>query len=267
MVMEKPKKETEILSADEEKIRELCGSLKKVEAPKDFDFKLKARIASSKAGDFQTRFGFAFRYALPALALILAIGLLAYNGGLWSSKNNVTMAENSTPNPPAPTNAAASNFTPAEKKEAPNQDVAVLPSNQNSPKVPDREMAVVKPTFEKTRRKTEENPGGGSKPAIGFTAPPVIQLKNIEQIPVKDILSMMGINAAFENGKWIVKSLNTNGIGENSGVKENDVIETIDDKPLPAETIYGKTISVKSLTVTRNGGKSQIKLRGNKITQ
>lgn len=72
----------------------------------------------------------------------------------------------------------------------------------------------------------------------------------------------MGINAEFESGKWTVKSLTPNGIGEASGVKENDVIEAIEDKLLAAEVIYGKSLSVKTITVSRAGGKSKIELRG-----
>ena len=86
-------------------------------------------------------------------------------------------------------------------------------------------------------------------------------VENPNSISVKDVLSINGINADFENGKWTVKSVTANSIGESSGVKENDIIEAIDNQPLSGETINGKTFSGKTITVVRNGGKSQIKLR------
>ena len=44
----------EILSADEQKISYLIGSLEKVSAPNDFDFRLKARIANAVKQRFST---------------------------------------------------------------------------------------------------------------------------------------------------------------------------------------------------------------------
>ena len=89
------KNEPEILSADDQKLREMCLSLKKIDAPANFDFRLKARIAGSRKSDFQPRFGWAFRYALPALALIFAFVFLAYNSGFFTSENKTVVAENS----------------------------------------------------------------------------------------------------------------------------------------------------------------------------
>ena len=45
--------EREILSADEQKICDLIGRLDQVDCPKDFDFRLKARIANADRKDFQ----------------------------------------------------------------------------------------------------------------------------------------------------------------------------------------------------------------------
>ncbi len=276
MITEELKTETEILSADEQKIREMCCSLKKIDAPKDFDFKLKARIANTNPRDFQPRFGFAFRYAMPALALLFVVGLLAYNGGFWSSENNPVIAESSISltNTALPQNTMSSNFSPSEQKT--DENSAILPSNQASPKLPEKTQVAgnILQTPKKDLQENKQDSNGGSKD-FGFTRDipkqpnfnsnsvlpnPQNNEKSVP-MPVKDVLSINGINADLENGKWKVKSVTANSLGESSGVKENDIIEAIDNQPLSAETVFNKTFSGKTITITRNGAKSQIKLR------
>jgi len=276
MITEEPKNETEILNADEQKIREMCCSLKKVDAPKDFDFKLKARIANTKTSDFQPRFGFAFRYAMPVLALIFVVGLLAYNGGFWSSTDNKIIAESSISltNPALPQNTLVSNFSPPEQKT--NENSAVLPANYASPKLPEKTQVAenIPPTPKKDLRENKQDSKGGSTDFMltpynpkqpNFNSNSVLpNPQNNEKsapMPVKDVLSTNGINATLENGKWTVKSVTANSLGESSGVKENDIIEAIDNQPLSAETVFNKTVNGKILTITRNGLKSQLTLR------
>lgn len=277
MNYEHPNNDTEILSADEQKLREICRTLKSVDAPKDFDFKLKARIANSKAGDFQPRRRFVpvMRYALPALALILVLGLLAYNGGFLSSGNNSTIA--GSPVAPSsitlPENSAVSSFTP--RAQTANVNAAILPLTQNSPKP--NEVAVRQPKKAETgiTRRPMQNEMGGStdqsaKKATIIT-PENNMLQSIPQdsqdnrtanpIPVREVLLQNGINADFENGRWTVKSVTPNSLGESSGVKPNDVIEEIDSQPLSGATVFNKIVNGKTVTVTRNGQKSLIRLR------
>ena len=277
MNYENSKNETEILSTDDERLREMCRTLKKVEAPKDFDFKLKARIANANPTDFQPRFGFAFRYALPALLLIFVFALLAYNGGFLSSNDKPFVVDSSTtpPNPALPQNSMVSSLSTPEPN--PNANAAVLPANPNSSKVLETEVDVSKSqrTQIERNRKSKNDDSGRSEDKSWKKAPD-IRPKGFEQnivpqelqpdektnpISVKDVLLINGINADFENGKWKVKSVTTNGVGEASGVKANDVIESIDDQPLAAETSFNKVVKGKTVTVTRNGEKLQIKLR------
>lgn len=261
-----------MLSADERKLREMCCALKKVEAPKDFEFKVKARIAQAQPRDYEPRFGFAFRYGLPALALIVVFGLFFYNGGLLSPGNN-QMAAGSTivsPDPALPQNAAVSRFTSPEEQEPATSSPAVQNQepSRTFEKAPAPQIAEILPQkTEKIGRQEKKDLGDGSKVFSSTEGKPkqprVIELsnsQNIEQnnpIALKGIFSTFGINAAFENGKWTVKSVN----GNNLGLKENDVIEAIDDKPLGTEFISSKFVSAKTFTVNRNGEKFVIKLQ------
>ena len=80
-------------------------------------------------------------------------------------------------------------------------------------------------------------------------------------IAVEKILSINGINADFENGKWKVKSVAPNSLGESSGIKQNDVIEAVDDLLLSGKTIKGDSFKGKELTITRDGERKIIKLQ------
>ncbi|MBS1793409.1 MAG: hypothetical protein JSS81_06120 [Acidobacteria bacterium] len=269
--------ETETPSADERRLRELFSSLKKVEAPKDFDLRLKARLANARAEDFRPRFGWALRFALPALAVVLALGLFVFSGRLTSNDATVASAGNSSPaaERPLPANFAASVPTPVETPETPDLK-ASLPTDQDSPKPPEREVAQTRPAATPVRkikrdgadREAPLSEDKASKLTPVFQpnpAPKPVPTVEVRETPnpltVRDVLSTIGIDAAFENGRWTVRSITANGVGESSGVRENDVVEAIDDEPLNGETVFYKTAAGRTLTVTRGGGKLKIRLR------
>jgi hypothetical protein len=279
MSYEEPTTETESLSADEQKVREMCISLKKINAPKDFDFKLKARIANHQPGDFQPRFGFAFRYALPALAMIFVLGFLAYNSGIFSSSNkNPVVAQSSpeTKDQSAPQNTVVSTFSPPEKKEPTNENSAILPSIQQTSK-PSEKQQVAENDLQKSKKvlvNGKKDSFTGSKVSAlkedktiqqninSNTTPQKPQnIVKVTPMPVKEILGQFGIDAVFEDGKWIVKSVVQNGVGESSGIKEKDIVEAIDNQTVSNQPISAKTLNVKNITVSRGGKKLEIKLR------
>lgn len=280
MNYEKSPNETEILNADEHDLRALCRALKKVEAPPDFDFKLKARLAAGRpAHDFQPRrFGFAFRYALPALALVIIVGLLAYSGGFLSpNDNSPVVAGPAAPqlNQAVEQNPAATRFAPPENATPANSVALVTPAAPVAPEKALPKLPAPAPSLsKKALRKKEKDTFVGTKvfasteekakqPKLnGVIVPknaPAIAGSN--PIPVREVLSIMGIGADLENGRWTVKSVSANSVGEISGVKTGDVIEAIDDQPLATGTISDKTVNGKTITVTRRGERSRISLR------
>lgn len=281
MKTENVKNETEILNAEDDKLRVLCSSLKSVEAPKDFDFKLKARIANSKTSDFEPRFGFVFRYVLPAFFVILLFGLFAYNSGLFSSTEKsplVASGEVPSTNPALPQNVAVQNFSPTENKSSPKEDSPALPADQNLPKVSESMVAQSDPKNSTPVKKSElkkevefkgniESTSRAANVILpnGFNQKPVFQNSPNDDksnaLSVKGVLAAIGINVEVENNKWSVKSVTANSVAERSGIRQNDSIEAIDEKPLDSETAFGKTISVRAVTVSRGGERIVFKLR------
>jgi C-terminal processing protease CtpA/Prc len=79
--------------------------------------------------------------------------------------------------------------------------------------------------------------------------------------PAGEILSMLGIRSASENGRQKVLSVVPNSPAERSGVKKDDFVESIDRLPLTPETVLTDSFEGKILTVTRGGQKLEIKLQ------
>jgi len=80
------KNEEEILSGDDEKVRQMLGDLKRVDAPKDFDFRLKARMAAADPRAFQPRLFPFLRIAAPLGLAVIVLAFFVING-LFSVNN------------------------------------------------------------------------------------------------------------------------------------------------------------------------------------
>ena len=85
-------RDLEILSAAEQKISDLVGSLEKVSAPNDFDFKIKARIANADKTTFQPSLWQTLRYVLPLSVTTMVAAFFIIQAGFFSP--NTTQMEN-----------------------------------------------------------------------------------------------------------------------------------------------------------------------------
>ena len=273
------KNEPEMLSADDRKLREMCLSLKRIDAPNDFDFKLKARIAKTNSSDFQPRFGWAFRYALPVLAFVMLATIFAYKSNFWSAAENQPIAAVSPVgefknSPTLPENNLVAAQTSPTPLEANNDNANIL--TPKLMKLPENEVAETNSIKVKRTNKSPESRDDFNRSrdfsSTNTTIKQPIQNSNIStQIPesfiktnptsIESILSEIGIKAVLENGKWTVKSLTSNGMTERSGVKKDDVIEAIDDQPISSETKFDKNFSGKTITVSREGKRLEFRLQ------
>jgi len=251
--------EEEILSGDDAQVRQMLGDLKRVDAPKDFDFRLKARIAASSGKDFEPRLFPALRIAAP-LALVLAVLAFFVVSGIYSVDDNSV-----------PQIAGGDIPMPNLNKDKPRELVAVSnsqpenaeqnPGETDKPK--DQELAANLDKPKKDVSQTENN-GGGSRDSTA-TEPNVVLPGGFESknpLAVKGVLEVMGIEAFFSNKKWKVESVVPNSRAMRAGVKTGDVIEAINDVKLPAETItVNGPLVVNKLNVLRGGQKITINLQ------
>ena len=186
-----------------EEIGRLIGGLKRVEAPKDFDFHVRARIAKGRPVE-QTRSWLpaSVRYAAP-LVLVLAIG------GYVGFRTTYSTDQAAVPVvAPAPVETASQPVVLAVDPGASREVVAELPSSQTVAEVKPSETGnKVTKTGQKTpvtNSKTEK-PGGGSYDTAS-REPDTIRQPDIDDnepapakkviVPVSQFLSSVGVNAA-----------------------------------------------------------------------
>lgn len=278
------KKELENLSESDEKVREMLASLKRVEAPKDFEFRLKARIAKANPKAFRTGYKRRLAFALPAFASIAVSAFVVINGNFFGGAEQV-----SSVNP-----AAAVAQTPfVQPQNAPNTFIAtntiagkqpaeIFNADSNAQKRKDEkvEPSLTAGKFSEKRKNEvrseapKENSSGstdiagaetvvhnpkGLNPNTKFKPPK--DLNSEKPFSVKELLSPLGVEVVAENGKWKVKTVSQNSAAERSGLKADDIIETLDGKKLSGSSVPGRKIEVKKLGVKRGDAQVEINLQ------
>ncbi len=218
----------------------------KINAPNDFDFRVKARIANARPTDFQARFLPVLRYVLPIMVVAVLTGLIAFNTSYFSRGNSgeVTFAEKANPavieNKTQATNdLPQTSFAPQTKDvgtvtQVPQEDIR--PSLNN--RIPRNEIAEFPPKQRQKNTKSSDDEFIGWRDSAITTkkplAPKGIQLDTNSRVEIPkspdetDILKFNYIETALANGKRTVKSVKENSVAARSGIKVGDVIEKVE---------------------------------------
>lgn len=251
----------EFADTGEEKVAAMLGSLKRVDAPADFDFRVRARIAQGRPSEKRVSWFPTFaRVAAPAMMLAAVGGYFGYNA-LYTGNVNVSEVADSAPVAIAPVVVPTSNeVAPAP---AATTEVAV-----KSPGNTDQTVAAApKKDASTTAVKKPETPEGGSVDmALRETKRPggVVNTGNSSPViptstlSVREIFSAMGIRASFSGTGWRVSS--ASGRAAAAGLKTGDIIETVNGKAVGANTIFDEKFSGSTLRVKRDGATIQISL-------
>lgn len=214
---------------ENDEIHRLLSGLKKVEAPKDFDFHVRARIAKGKPVENRVSwFPSVARYAVP-LALVLAVGgyfgIRSLNAPV---DNNVAVVQQiETPTVPAPQ---------IEVPQPSNDTIAAAPPDIAASDTP--EKFNVKPIVKSsptTNPKTEK-PGGGSYDTAAGSGANIISKKDEDDlapepqarrvlISTREFLTNSGISASFAGAGGRITSVG--GAASAAGVVAGDVIESV----------------------------------------
>ena len=272
--------ENENLSVEDAKVRELCGGLNRVSVPKDFDFRLKARIANHQPQAAKSPIFAFLKYAAPLGLAIVFLGAIVSNNLYSVDKTAISeVAGNYIEKPriqqDLPTESATTEPFIA-KNNGPNANFETEITNTNQTLVFKEKDGIGK-VFDdlKNSRRVENNGGSLDKAA---TQPKIIQPNGFNNsnrtvetsnnftrstsFSVKDILrSTMGIEADFSGNGWKVQSVGQNSIAERTGIKPNDVIEAIGEVKLLTETLQTNSINGKKITVIRDGVRLEMVLK------
>lgn len=229
--------DTKIQDIENEPISRLLGGLKRVEAPKDFDFRVKARIANGRPVEKTTSWlPASVRYAVPLVLLVLIGGYFGLSSFYSTDGVNVPVVAGVPARDAAPVVAPP----PNDDVVMPTNDIvaeridAQPPASVNkiAPKQPEKTVS--------TRKSKVERPGGGSydtASTVPVTLSPtgIEQNSNLPQVPqtpvkkvqlsAKDFLTSIGITASFPGSGGRIQSVG--GAAAIAGVKAGDVIESV----------------------------------------
>jgi hypothetical protein len=255
-----------------DEIETLLRGLNKVNAPGDFDLRLRARIANHSEGYKQFSFGF-LRFAAPATLVLLAgfAGYFVLTGG-------------SSIEPPAGSSFVAQQMPEVEESIAPPAAPAATPLIQER----SNETAIVSMPGKTTRpvsrpattlnrsRPVLVTTGGGSEdraataPDATIFPPGLTPDQPVDAVPpspqgatdisVPNVLALLGVRAVYGDGGWRVVAAESNGAADRSGVRVGDIIVSLGATVLGERTSFKAPANIESLRVRRDGTEIELKL-------
>jgi hypothetical protein len=266
--------EAEISNADERKLSALLGGLKRVEAPKDFDFKLKAKIAAASPVDERKSWFFpGLRYVFPLFLVALLSGFAALRiFAPGDAPEPVTVAETSQQS--NKTEIAVSNVqenpvisdAPVITDFNTNKATALKVKSQKAANNPKQTLAVIKSPEKREGKQIvkSRNSSGGSYDIGGGKSSSSINLNpnnpNSGQsgiINIHQMLDVIGIEVEFVGADCKVKSVREGTAARIANFQPGDLIEAIDDKKLSSKTTFSDSFKGKVFRVVR-GGKQMV---------
>jgi membrane-associated protease RseP (regulator of RpoE activity) len=279
------------------RVWQVIDGFKPVDAPKDFDFRVKARIADAKPDDFRQPLFPILRYVMGLSIVGLILAFVVFNGVYsFDNKTVPAIAENNfqppvqRENPPtldSPSEQLAVTSVPQSFENENKKSIVEIterkteqPESKKQPRTSKNETLFVafndkRNLQERNRKDVDKNFVGSRvlsvKPAQimtpeGFSNSPQTNqnpsnFNNVSLITAEQILSQLGIEITLEKGNRKVRKITQNSVAERSNVKVGDVIEAIDGEKLTSEPIRAKIIEGKKLTVVRGTEKVDISLR------
>lgn len=243
------------MNSSEERVGKLLGTLPRVEAPGDFDFRVKARIAQGRPSSSGSWLPASLKVAVP-LVLLLVVGFVGFSVLNSSGEANVPVVAEVTENRVEP---LAQPFTDGQP------DVVAIETSDPVDVQPPGDNRLIERTNSSVRAgsapKPKDEDGGGSFDAALSESRPILPqgfepggtiTPNTMQVPVRQVLSGLGITARFASG-WQVSSVSPGSIAARAGVKAGDVIEAVNGRTLAEASTFETGFIGSSLRVRRGG--------------
>lgn len=272
MVNESENKETNAVAG-------LLGSLPRVEAPNDFDFRVKARIAAGRPARVSW-FPNVARVAVP-LGLVLSVGgYFGYRSVYQPASADVAAVANtqansfvqrqpsidvSTTNSPStlstdPINAEKMLTKPQsvdEKVVASVSNSQIRTPNPSSSSVSDDRRGG---SFDITQNDSKKVYPKGVDPRRRVLVTPR-EFQQPGAISAKDVLTLFGADVVYSESGWRVAAVKVDSSAQKAGLKSGDVVEAINDLPLNEKTSFKGQFSGKSMRLKRDGSTVLVDLK------
>lgn len=259
----------------EKKIAEMLSSLKRVDAPGDFNAHVRARIArgqslsTNSSAPNLSRIG-----ASVAAAIVLVVGGYFVFTSINTGQNDATTVAETWPAQPQPNiEPPASNSqaddTASQTVEGSGSEARADNESPNTSGEAPRRGATSGPNVN-----SESDRPGGSVDSAAPAAPKPIRPPGFDpdsKVPtsatgvdpnartnISSIFNVIGIKASWTKGGWRVNSVSANNIAERSGIRAGDVIEAINGERVGERTTFAARFDGKSVRVRRDGASVEI---------
>lgn len=222
---------------DDEAVANLLHDLKRVDAPKDFDHRVRARIAQGRPAENRgSRVPVWVKAGVPA-ALLLAVGGYIGINSLPTKEQPQVVASEVIPVQPAPSQPG---------------DVTSGPMTAAVPEVASVRTPFAAPGSGRNRptsrqRNVKAGPVGGSTDSALRTGRTI----ELTEVPAADALGKAGARVSFNGSSMKVDD--ASGSAMRSGLRAGDVIESIDGKSVDAKSTLKGSAAGKKLRVLRDG--------------
>lgn len=256
--------ELEVIDADSQKVVAMLSALPRVEAPANFEFRVKAGIANGAPSRSALLPFLKTAAPLALIAFVVSFGLLYYQAP--SGTEVAPLKDMSIAGPalaPAQTEPASASGGLQSSTQT-NQTVETVSTQPERGSTGSRRASTTRRTVSSTSSNRAQ--GGGSVDRIYHPAnvimPPGTESANPQKlnantaatstdVPLREVLGIYGVEGDFADGGWKVRSIKDNSIGSRAKIAAGDVIESIDGQPVRAETkLKG---GAKTFTVRRDG--------------
>ncbi len=256
-----------ITKSDGGQVGELLAALPRVEAPANFEFGVKAKIAAGAEGGRTSLF--------PLLKIAGSLGIVLIVASLVffyaTLPNEIVVAEDPAPSrtevaassaeTPAPigtsgpvavddtireddarVSSKARNADPIRERNAPrrsrNRSTDPRPDGNSLVRTLESANVIMPPGFESVDPRNQNRNSNDGAPS---------------STSLLDVIGILGIDANYTGGRWKVRSVTANSPAERAGVRANDVLEAVDAQTLSEKTSFRGSFSPKVLRVRRDG--------------
>jgi hypothetical protein len=248
----------------------LLNALPRVEAPGNFEFGVRARIAARREKKQDGILTPLLKIAAPLALILVVTGLVFFYG---------TIPQGTSPSETGSSKVTESVVAgPPELLVKKDEPLTVSEPQLASPSQPERTITK-QGTGDPIRIANNNRPrtgrggsidmplGGSVDRALGSKntiVPPGFGSANTRrtgnanigsttEVPVKEVLGILGVTAEFVDGICKVRAVTENSLGGRAGVKVGDAIEAIDGRQIKSDTKFNGASGGKTFTVRRDG--------------
>jgi hypothetical protein len=221
-------------------VSRLLGSLNRVDAPGDFDFRVRARVAAGRPSVPAAWLPISARVAAVVALLLVVAGYFGLRSFRSPAVNEASLATVTVSEQPIA----------GRQAETANREIVVVPVTQPSdniasaPRIADATKPKV-PDTAKTKVPADKT-GGSFVEAQRIANVMSLRRANAEhkQAATKKVLADIGVDANYSGSTWTVGEVKQNSSAERSGLKTGDVIESVKNKAVRVRR-DGKVVQVE----------------------